>query len=115
MKDELHYLDNYINFQQFSYEKHWNVVFEKNIDNETLTLSPMLFQPFIENAFKYSGIGLDDDAFIKISLNIENGNVYFNVENSKKRKNNKENLKDRDGVVLINVKKRLIFLYPNKY
>lgn len=114
LADEITYLDNYLGFQKIRYEKAVNVTFEKNIRADHIYISPMLFQPFVENAFKHSGLGSGNDSFVKIRLDAGLDGVRFSVVNSKKKKN--QNIqKSRVGVGLVNVRKRLDLLYPNSY
>ncbi|HOU68844.1 MAG TPA: histidine kinase [Paludibacteraceae bacterium] len=113
--DEIHYLENYIDFQRFRYERDLNLTFEKNITSENILISPMLFQPFVENSFKYSGVGVENDAFIKINLTADKDSLSFDVVNSKRKKKPQKTPSERSGVGLANVSKRLELLYPDCY
>lgn len=113
LADEVSYLDNYLDFQKIRYEKAADVLFEKNIRSEHILVSPMLFQPFIENAFKHSGVGSEADAYVRILLEADDADLRFSVVNSKKRKQGTQ--PSRVGVGLANVKKRLDLLYPGRY
>jgi two-component system LytT family sensor kinase len=74
---------------------------------------PLLFIPFIENAFKH-GISNREPSFINISMKIDNQNIDFNVKNSIScaTSNQPEN---KTGIGLENVKKRLKLLFDDKY
>ncbi|MBR0501881.1 MAG: histidine kinase [Paludibacteraceae bacterium] len=112
LSGEISYLDNYIEFQRFSFEGNVDVTFEKNIKSNAIYIAPMLFQPFVENSFKYSGIGQDKDAFIHITLEADQKDLSFQIINSKK-KSIAENAKT--GIGIENVRKRLELIYPNRY
>lgn len=112
LSGEISYLDNYIEFQRFSFEGNVDVTFEKNIKSNSIYIAPMLFQPFVENSFKYSGIGQDKDAFIHITLDADQTELSFQIINSKK-KSVAENTKT--GIGIENVRKRLELIYPNRY
>lgn len=114
LSGEVVYLGNYIEFQRYSYEEDINVTFEKNLKSEQIYIAPMLLQPFVENAFKYSGISQQEkDAFIHIKLDADNDKIVFYIENSI-RKTKKED-KTKRGIGIENVKKRLDLLYLNNY
>ncbi|MCQ2209544.1 MAG: histidine kinase [Paludibacteraceae bacterium] len=112
LSGEISYLDNYIEFQRFSFEGDINVIFEKDIKSDMIYIAPMLFQPFVENSFKYSGIGIDKDAFIHISLTADVDDLSFQIINSKKKMIS-ENTKT--GIGIENVRKRLELIYPGRY
>ncbi|MBO4806901.1 MAG: histidine kinase [Paludibacteraceae bacterium] len=114
LADEITYLDNYLDFQKIRYEKDFNVTFEKNIQAEPIFISPMLFQPFIENAFKHSGVGSGQGSYVNIRLEANRERVRFSVVNSK-RKKKQETQPSRMGVGMVNVQKRLDLLYPDRY
>ena len=48
--------------------KDFNINFTEEIENDSIMVAPMLFVPFIENAFKHSGIEKGGDSFVNISL-----------------------------------------------
>lgn len=113
LEDEVHYLENYINFQKFSYEKFIDVKFDVDVPKEPVYVAPMLLEPFIENGFKHSGIGIENGAYIHIKLMVEDGRLRFEMKNSKGKK--KSGSKKRDGVGLLNVEQRLRLLYPDAH
>ena len=81
-------------------------------ENETkLDIPPLLFIPFIENAFKH-GISYRKRSFIYIALKIENEKLRFTCRNSQGSGNLDKN---HPGIGLDNVKKRLSLLFPQKY
>lgn len=74
----------------------------------------MLLEPFVENSFKYSGLGIAPNSFLNISLICLDDNLYFKTENSKCIKK-KKGLTEREGIGIQNVLKRLRLLYPNSH
>jgi sensor histidine kinase YesM len=79
----------------------------------TLKIAPALFVPLIENAFKFSIFG-DKKPGIDIHLSSENGTVTFEISNfyDKYSKNPEAT---HSGSGLINLKKRLGLIYPEKH
>ena len=110
---ELNYIENYIELFKLKSSKSFNIKLTKNIMNESILVAPMLFLPYIENAFKHSGIEKGDANFVNITLTQNGNHIEFMVEN-----NNPETPISTDsqgGIGLPNVQKRLEILYPEKH
>lgn len=112
---EIHYIENYIDFQQLRAEKKMNVTFNKSILNHQILLPPMLFQPFVENCFKHSRIDQKPDAGITISLSENSDGLLFVAENTMASQKSLNDLPKRDGIGINNVRKRLELLFPDQY
>lgn len=82
------------------------------VTNKDIPVAPMLFLPFVENAFKH-GISTIEDCFIDIKLVQHGNNLTFEVVNSLLSK--RRSLDESNGIGLINTKRRLDLLYPQKY
>ncbi|HSF46312.1 MAG TPA: histidine kinase [Chitinophagaceae bacterium] len=113
---EIDYIKNYISLQKLRTQESPNINIQTNIDDgvHNLNITPMLLIPFIENAFKH-GISLREPSHIKITLHVEDGNIYFDVYNSIHTKQGEDPEKDNTGIGLNNVKQRLQLFYPNKH
>jgi two-component system, LytTR family, sensor kinase len=113
---EIDYLNNYISLQRLRTDPAPNIDIKTAIqDRENLfQVAPMLLIPFVENAFKH-GISFREPSHIKITLEIKDKTLYFDVYNSKHPKPQNDPEKDKSGVGLENVKQRLRLLYPNKH
>ncbi len=71
---------------------------------------PLLLMPFVENAFKH-GVYSDELNPINFKLEVEKGSLFFSVKNKTKHQ-----IKDEvSGIGIVNLKKRLQLMYPNKY
>jgi LytS/YehU family sensor histidine kinase len=80
---------------------------------EDINIPPLIFVPFIENAFKH-GISYREKSFIDISMKTEEESVFFRCANSVVR--NGENVEpEHSGIGLENVTKRLNLLFPGKH
>lgn len=114
LEKEILYLENYIDFHRFSFENPLDITFEKYVESESIMIAPMLLQPFLENSFKYSGVGREDDSYILLSLNATHNQLHFYIENTicEKFRTKKE---FSNGVGLQNVQQRLKLCYPNRY
>jgi two-component system, LytTR family, sensor kinase len=111
--DEVEFLENYIALEKkrLTDKTQVHFSFEKLDDTPSLSIPPMLFIPFVENAFKY-GIGSDGVNFIKIHLAVKANQILFDIENG--IPNRKQSVKSTK-MGLDNIKKRLDLLFPNKY
>lgn len=110
---ELTYLKNYIALFNLKDEEELNIKFDATDVNEQVMIAPLLFIPFIENAFKHSQIEDLDNGWIEIALFGDEEQVFFEVKNS---------IPDVDfskdgvgGIGLQNVKRQLELLYPNRH
>lgn len=113
LEKEINYLSSYIELQRIRTKNPDSIKFELNGNCSGKTIAPMLFIPFVENAFKHGKKNLQESA-INIRLSCENNMILFAVENYF---DSKEDLvKDKTtGIGLANVKRRLKLLYPEKH
>jgi len=77
-------------------------------------IPPLLFVPFIENAFKH-GISYREKSFVHIALTSENDKITFQCSNSLNSKSEKTHSENHSGIGLENVKKRLNLLFPGSH
>ena len=113
LKQEIDYIENYIELVKLKDESIQDIKFDYNKANLSLTIEPMLFIPFIENSIKHSGIESSPDGFIQVVLETTDESINFDVINSMPKTPIK---KDKiGGIGIKNIKKRLELLYPNKY
>lgn len=113
IEKEIEYLENYISLQQLRLKNPFFVNFTKDSTCKHRTIAPMLFIPFVENAFKHGQKNIVAPG-IEINLNCSDGNINFEVINrhSLLKDQNKDTA---SGIGLVNVKKRLELLYPKKH
>jgi len=108
---EIEFLERYIDLMLLRISS--NLELEKNfpVINQPIKIAPLLLVTFIENAFKH-GIDAVQTSFIKIELKIDNDEIHYSVINSSFPEKEKVT---NSGIGLINLKKRLELLYPNKF
>jgi LytS/YehU family sensor histidine kinase len=111
LSNEIEFMKNYIDLMKLRMNDRvaLNVDFPLEYDN--VTIPPLLFIPFIENAFKH-GITNKGKSFINISLNSSKLALEFTCSNSNANRGSEEN---RSGIGLENVTKRLNLLFPGKH
>jgi len=113
---EIDYLNNYIGLQKLRTDPNPNIKIDTAIDEQVnlVQIAPMLLIPFVENAFKH-GISFREPSHIKITLEVKEKKLYFDVYNSKHPKPENDPEKHHTGIGLENVKQRLQLLYPGKH
>ena len=94
-------------------EVHPNIEFHTNIYNPEFKIPPMILQPMVENAFKHSRLENNRDGYVKITINQKDSNFEFITENSQSTFMN--NNKERSGIGIANVRKRLDLVFGNNY
>lgn len=109
IKQELEYLQDYIQLQRIraSQKMRLMVAFDENLADQQVY--PLLLLPLVENALKYVG----GDYKIDISANITEKGLLFKVYNDVPAT---MKLKDNySGIGHENLKRRLELLYPNRH
>ena len=109
---ELNYIENFNAFQQMKSEYEQNIELKMETGLGHIEIAPMLFIPFLENAYKYSRIEENEDAYVKIRIANEDGKVHLSMKNSIS-----QNVKSThgSGIGIKNVKHRLNIIYPGKH
>jgi len=113
---EIEYLNNYISLQKLRTDPVPGIKIETQIDDPLtyVQIAPMLLIPFVENAFKH-GISLREPSYIKISLEVNNNRLNFDVSNSSHPRQQNDPEKNMNGIGLNNVRQRLQLLYPARH
>lgn len=113
IKQEIHYINNFIHLQKLRLANKESIIFQLNAENEEKDIAPLLFIPFIENAFKH-GIKNDLEKPILISLLSDYKMLKLSVSNHYMPENNF--IKDvASGIGLKNVQRRLELIYPTNH
>jgi hypothetical protein len=112
LSNEIEFMNNYIDLMKLRMSD--KVSLEVNFPEQRgpLSIPPLLFIPFIENAFKH-GISYRNNSFIKINLRVNKQQIEFSCSNSVNKADAAEN--GNSGIGLENVKKRLNLLFPGKH
>ncbi|MGB3776209.1 MAG: histidine kinase, partial [Leeuwenhoekiella sp.] len=113
LQKELNYIENYIALFKLKSSKGYDIAFAKAVKNESIRVAPMIFVPYIENAFKHSGIEKGGGSFVHIILEQDENKITFTVENSKPKEPTVTDA--QGGIGLPNVQKRLEILYPDQH
>jgi two-component system, LytTR family, sensor kinase len=113
LSQELEFITNYINLMKLRISPKVRISATFPVSYPDVVFPPLLFVPFIENAFKH-GVSYQEASFIDIRMEIENNEIIFSCSNSIGFKTNNDESSD-PGIGLENVKKRLALLFPEKH
>ena len=113
LKDEISYIESYIDLQKIQHANQELVSFSVEGDLSSVFVAPMLFIPFIENAFKHCSDKNSRHA-IRISFSTDGRIVSFNCSNLFD-KNKLINKDSAHGIGLTNIKRRLELIYPGNH
>jgi hypothetical protein len=81
LSKELEYISNYIELQRLRLTETTSVHYHVTGDAEGKLISPLIFLPFIENAFKY-GVNPEKNSDIRVEFMISDQSVQMEVANS---------------------------------
>lgn len=112
LADEINHLNNYIALQRMRLANPETVAFEVEGETEGIMIEPMLFIPFVENAFKY-GLHSQQVSHLRFKISVKDGFLHFYSENTI-FKTSISSL-ESSGIGIQNVKKRLAFYYPQQH
>lgn len=110
---ELAYIEKYVALQKIRTSNPDAVSYSVVGDPGSIRIAPMLFMPFIENAFKHSGSSKTKSNAIVIRITIDKSRTCFECENIYAENNNEVNNSGGLGNELI--AKRLHLLYPRTH
>ncbi len=111
LANEISFLQDYIAVQAIRYSHKFKI----NVDIQGLTrtifMEPLLLFPFVENAFKHGIEEETGNGFIEIVICLSDNDLTLSIKNSKAHKKGAH----QKGIGIVNTRKRLDLLYPEKY
>jgi two-component system, LytTR family, sensor kinase len=111
LKREIEYIGNFIELYRIRIKSPEDISF-KVLGDQSVMISPALFVPLLENAFKFASFRTRKPC-VEIFLSSDNGIVVFDISNY--YENNGGSKKGQSGFGIINLKKRLDLTYPGKH
>ncbi|MEO5592427.1 MAG: histidine kinase [Chitinophagaceae bacterium] len=110
---ELNFLNDYIELMKLRLTGKTLVKYEFPAQVKEIILSPMLFLPLVENAFKH-GTSNVEHGFITVTLQQLENEIELSVRNTIFGKQ-RQNVETSNGIGLANTQRRLDLLYPGKH
>lgn len=111
---EVEFVKSYIQLMKIRYTDKVRIHTEVPDTYSDSKIPPLVLVTFVENAFKH-GVSYQQDSFIDIRLEIDDGRMKFVCKNSKKTQTGDQKTEEKGGVGLANVKQRLDLLYNKTY
>jgi two-component system, LytTR family, sensor kinase len=113
LSSEIDFMNNYIDLMKLRItdKVDLKVSFPEKCDE--IRIPPMLFVPFIENAFKH-GVSYREKSFIDINMRAGKENITLRCANSNFLKKEDQD-SGSSGIGLENVSKRLNLIFPGKH
>jgi two-component system LytT family sensor kinase len=112
LSNEVDFIHNFIDLQKVRVTDKVLINFSTSGSVEDLLVAPLLFIPFVENAFKY-GVSTKESSNIIIEIRTEDSRIIFTSSNYIVPSEN--NLMENTGIGINNVKRRLELMYPGKH
>jgi len=107
---EIEFVDNFIALQKIRISNQTSIIYKKKGEIPSARIAPLLFEPFIDNAFKHGIPGDIDKDYIRIIFDFQqDSTVVFEIENNYSEVEKWD--KKHSGIGLQNVKQRLSLLY----
>lgn len=113
LSNEISAIKDYVALERERYGDRLDISLDFSGDIQDKMIAPMLFQPFIENAFKHGSSEQLGKVWISIDLSVKKNQLYFKIINN--CDDNVIAVSEKHGVGIENVNKRLELLYPGKY
>jgi two-component system, LytTR family, sensor kinase len=113
LKRDVEFIFQYVELERIRFQSRTEITFNNYADFKDYEVPPMVFISFVENAFKHGVSTSGKKSWVNISFRMKDTSVIFRIENSKPTHITHEQV--QGGIGLINVKKRLDLLYPDKH
>lgn len=109
IEQEIAYMEAYIDFQKLRMLERLQIVshFDRPLPGQTIY--PLLFQPLLENAFKY----VAGEYRITVDLSLSEEDIVLCIENTVLPEESRK--REERGMGIRNLRRRLDLLYPQHY
>mgnify|MGYP002399298713 CR=1 FL=1 len=112
LKNELSYLNSYLGLLSLRLDNPEYISFSLSGDIDNIKIAPMLFIPFVENAFKHGDKSVSTPGII-INLVVTGETIDYEVVNYTRRK--PESTDPTSGIGIPNLRRRLELIYPGSH
>ncbi len=110
LETELEYIKNYMELEKIRIANRLDISMNMLTPIHGFYISPMLLLPFVENAFKHGVSQETRESWIRIDVAVRQHKLKLKIENSCPLVEG-PNARERSGIGLQNVKRRLEILY----
>ena len=113
LSHEIDFMKNYIDLMKLRLSSRIELNVSFPVEFPDFEFPPLLFIPFIENAFKHS-VSFRGKSYIHISMVFKDDSIYFDCRNSVGESSSPGD-GQHSGIGLDNVRKRLNLLFPGQH
>lgn len=113
LEKDLDFLRNYVELMRIRLPRHVRMETRVEETRPGTLIAPLLFISLVENAFKH-GVSNSEPSFIEMEIRQVGDEVSCDIRNSYFPKDAARD-KSGSGIGIINLRKRLSLLYPNRY
>ncbi|MBS1682491.1 MAG: sensor histidine kinase [Bacteroidetes bacterium] len=114
LSKEIEYMKNYISLERLRLNNEVPIDFVVEGETENKLITPLIFITFLENAFKHGISANTANSWVKINIKLNGRECIYSVENSKLKDTLTDN-KEKSGIGLQNLKRRLELSYAGHY
>jgi len=111
---ELKMLQDYSVLEKIRYDNRLDLHIELPENVQDLYIAPLLLLPFVENCFKHGASNMLDQPWISLHVSVEDDTFKMNLVNGKPPDTGIKP-SEKQGIGIVNVRKRLSLLYPGKH
>lgn len=112
LEKEMNYISSYIDLQKLRFTPNVLVNYVVDVKDMNKQIAPLIFVPFIENAFKH-GVSTEEPCHITILIRDDAGQLCLVVRNRKIKTHSAQT--ENYGLGIHNTKQRLQHIYPHKH
>lgn len=112
LNEEIKFLEDYLTLEKIRLTINADVKFEVSGTDKVVFIAPLLFIPFVENAFKHGLQTISKNNYAHFFLSIQGNEVFFEAQNSVSARFDNQH---ESGSGLSNLRKRLQLIYPEKH
>jgi LytS/YehU family sensor histidine kinase len=113
LSKEIEYMQNYISLERLRLNNQIPINFKIEGNTENISIAPLIFITFLENAFKHGVSNNNPKAWVDILIQLSGNDCTYIVKNSKAKVGT--NGTEKSGIGLQNVERRLQLSYPDEY
>ena len=113
LEKEIQLIKDYIGLEKVRYGDRLDIQMHVKGDGKNKMIAPLLMIPFVENCFKHGASMMRGKQWMQLIININDNDLDFKLSNSKPSQPTTS--KNKIGIGLLNVRKRLGLLYSGKH
>jgi two-component system LytT family sensor kinase len=108
---EIEFINSFIELEKIRYEK-CDIYLKISGNTRNIQIAPMILHTFIDNSFKHGVQQKNESPWIRFNLTVNDNHLIFSAENIKKHENEPGKTQ---GIGIINARKRLNLIYPDRH